>query len=96
MFRFTPSVGGCYQISTCGTAFNSLLSIGDGFCPGTSGPIEESCYNDGFTCGDGSTGEAVSQIFQADQPVTIILDGFSAADAGSYTLDVRPSGQCFL
>jgi hypothetical protein len=96
VFSFTPSVTSCYAVSTCGTTFNSLLSIGDGFCPGTSGPIEEACYNDGFTCADGSVGETVFQIFQADQPATIIVDGFSAADAGSYTLDVRPSGQCLF
>jgi hypothetical protein len=96
VFRFTPSIGGCYAISNCGTAFNSLLAIGDGFCPGTSGPIEESCYDDISSCPNDSTGETVHQIFQAGQPATIVLDGFGAADAGSYTLDVRPSSQCLF
>jgi hypothetical protein len=96
VFRFTPASTGCFELTTCGTNFNSQLSIGDGFCPGTSGPIEESCFDDDQSCSDGTTREQVFGLFNGGQPLTILLDGFSAADSGSYTLDVRPSGQCIF
>jgi hypothetical protein len=98
VFRFTPQTNSCYEFSTCGTTFDSQLSIGDGppVCPGPNGPQFESCFDDNQPCDDGSARELVFGIFQAGVPLTIVLDGTGASQAGSYTLDARPSGRCLF
>ncbi len=94
VFTFTPFVTGCYEFGTCGTGFDSQLSVGDGLCPGTSGP--EACFDDNNDCAGGGAGELVFGFFDAGLPVTIVLDGAGGSDSGNYTLDVRPSGRCIL
>jgi len=96
VFRFTPQNTGCYEFSTCGTSFDAQLSIGDGFCPGTSGPLVEQCFDNNQPCSDGSTRELVFGSFSAGAPLTILLDGAGGSQSGSYTLDVRPSGRCIF
>ena len=98
VFRFTPASTGCYEFSTCGTSFDSQLSLGDGppLCPGSNGPIEESCFLNNQSCTDGSTRALVFGFFNAGQPLTILLDGVGGSQSGTYTLDVRPSGRCIL
>jgi hypothetical protein len=95
VFQFTPSTFGCYQFSTCGTSFDSQLAFGDGYCPGTGGPIEETCYDDNSSCADGTTRELIAGTYPAGQTVTILVDS-EGSQGGSYTLDVRPSGLCIF
>lgn len=95
VFRFTPQASGCYEFSTCGTSFDSQLSIGDGLCPDEGGPISEFCGDDNRSCPDGSLRESQFGLFAGGQPLTIVLDS-EEAQGGDYTLDVRPSGQCIF
>jgi hypothetical protein len=94
VFRFTPSVSGCYEFGTCGTSFDSQLSIGDGFCGG-GGPIVEQCFDDNQPCEGGGTQEIIFGSFDANVPITLLLDS-KGSQGGSYTLDARPSGRCIL
>ncbi len=95
VFRFTPPTSGCYEFSTCGTSFDSQLYIGDGLCPGQSGPFPEDCRDDDSPCADGTTRELTFSILDAGQPITLIIEG-EGSQGGSYTFDVRPSGRCVL
>lgn len=95
VFRFTPPTSGCYEFSTCGTSFDSQLYIGDGLCPGQSGPFPENCIDDNNPCADGTDRELTFTTLDAGQPITLILEGESSQGAG-YTFDVRPSGRCIL
>jgi hypothetical protein len=91
VFRFTPSATGCYEFSTCGTSFDSRLSVDNAVCGGT--PTD--CHDDDFTCPDASAHEYTFGFFDGGQPITILLDSKSAA-GGNYVLDVRPSGACIF
>ncbi len=94
VFRFTPSASGCYEFGTCGTSFDSQLSIGDAFCGG-GGPIVEQCFDDNQPCAGGGTQEIIFGSFDAGVPVTLLLDS-KGSQGGSYTFDARPSGRCIF
>jgi hypothetical protein len=92
VFSFTPSAIGCYEFGTCGTDFDSQLSVTQGTCGG-SGP---SCFDDNQPCSVGGPHELTFGFFDAGQSLTIVLDGADASQSGTYTLDVRPSGRCIF
>ncbi|MCC6767119.1 MAG: dockerin type I repeat-containing protein [Deltaproteobacteria bacterium] len=94
VFVFTPQTTGCYEFNSCGTAFDSQLSLGDGFC-GTNGPIQENCLDGNQSCVAGGAHESTFGFFSAGQPITLLLDS-EGSQGGSYVFDVRPSGQCIL
>jgi hypothetical protein len=94
VFRFTPSVSGCYEFGTCGTSFDSQLSIGDAFCGG-NGPIVEQCIDDNQPCAGGGSQEYQFGSFDAGVPITLLLDS-KGSQGGNYTFDVRPSGACIF
>jgi hypothetical protein len=87
-------VSGCYEFGTCGTSFDSQLSIGDSFCGG-NGPIVEQCFDDNQPCDGGGTQEIIFGAFDAGVPITLLLDS-KGSQGGSYTLDARPSGRCIF
>ena len=94
VFVFTPGANGCYEFSTCGTGFDSQLSFGDGFC-GSNGPLDENCLDDNQSCVGSGAHESTFGLLGPGQPVTLLLDS-EGTQGGSYTLDVRPSGQCIF
>jgi hypothetical protein len=94
VFRFTPDAQVCVEFSTCGTTFDSQLSLGDAFCGG-NGPIVEQCLDDNQSCIGGGAHEASFGSFSPGQPVTFLLDS-QGSQGGSYTFDIRPSGQCLF
>lgn len=94
VFRFTPATQMCVEFSSCGTTFDSQLSLGDAFCGG-NGPIVEQCMDDNQSCVGGGAHEANFGSFSAGQPVTFLLDS-EGSQGGSYTFDIRPSGQCIF
>ena len=94
VFRFTPAAQSCYEFATCGTSFDSQLSVGDGFC-GSNGPLQESCFDGNQSCTDGTSHEYTFGFFDAGQPITILLDS-QGSQGGDYVLDVRPSGACIF
>jgi hypothetical protein len=91
VFRFTPDATGCYELSTCGTSFDSVLAVDNAVCGGT----QTDCHDDDFTCADGSAGERTFGFFQGGAALTVLLDSKQSA-GGNYTLDVRPSGSCIF
>jgi hypothetical protein len=94
VFVFTAGTTACYEFGTCGTTFDSQLSLGDGFC-GSNGPLTENCLDDNQSCAQGGPHEITFGFFSPGQPLTIILDS-EGSQGGDYVLDVRPSGQCIL
>lgn len=92
VFRFTPSTTGCYEFGTCGTSFDSQLSVVAGTCGGPGA----SCFDDNQPCDSGGPHELTFGFFDGGQPLTIVLDGADASQSGTYTLDVRPSGRCIF
>ncbi|MCC6848151.1 MAG: dockerin type I repeat-containing protein [Deltaproteobacteria bacterium] len=94
VFVFTPATTGCYAFSSCGTTFDSQLSLGDGFC-GADGPIQETCLDGNRSCVVGGAHESTFGFFSAGHPVTLLLDS-EGSPGGRYVFDVRPSGQCIL
>jgi len=95
VFQFTPDTAGCWEFSTCGTSFNSELTFGDGLCPGDSGPIQDTCFDNNVGCADGTTRERILRLLDPGTTVTFVLDA-DGSQGGAYTFDARPSGQCFL
>ncbi len=87
-------MSGCYEFGTCGTGFDSQLSLGDGFCGG-GGPIVEQCIDNNQDCAGGGTQEYQFGFFTAGIPITLLLDS-KGSQGGNYTLDVRPSGACIF
>lgn len=94
VFELTPNASGCYEFSTCGTSFNSELTFGDGLCPGDSGPIQDTCFDNNIGCADGTTRERVLRVLDAGTTVTFVLDA-DGSQGGAYTFDARPSDDCF-
>lgn len=95
VFQFTPNTAGCWEFSTCGTSFNSELTFGDGLCPGDSGPIQDTCFDNNVGCADGTTRERILRLLEPGTTVTFVLDA-DGSQGGAYTFDARPSEQCFL
>jgi hypothetical protein len=81
-FSWTPSTSGTATISTCGSSFDTILSIRTGDCtnPATT------CDDD--TCGSSST---ITPTVVAGTTYTIVVDGFGGGNAGAFTLTVTPA-----
>jgi hypothetical protein len=95
VFTWTPAAQTCVTFSSCGTTFDSQLSVGDGFCGGPNGPLDESCFDDNQSCVGGGAHESTFGNFSAGEPVTFVLDS-EGSQGGSYTFDIRPSGDCIF
>jgi hypothetical protein len=78
-FEWTPATSGTATISTCGTNFDTVLSIRTGGCPGT----QVACNDDGC-----SLQSSVSTAVTAGTTYTIVVDGFDAGESGPFTLTV--------
>jgi hypothetical protein len=85
-FRYTPTVGGLIDISSCGANFDTMIAIHAGTCPSGFGAILD-CNDD--SCGLSSR---VSFTAVAGQPVSIRVGGLIGS-TGSGTLVIRPR-QC--
>ena len=80
-FTWTPSTSGTATISTCGSSFDTIVSIRTGDCTGAA----FTCDDDG--CAPGST---MSPTVVAGTSYTIVVDGFASGNAGEFTLTVTP------
>lgn len=78
-YEFRAPVAGTYSIDTFGSAFDTLLYVRAGSCTGS----ELACNND-----DGGPQSRIALTLDADETVTIIVDGFDA-DAGDYLLHIE-------
>jgi hypothetical protein len=84
IYSFTPAATGTFLISTCGSAFNTLLEVRTGGgCPGTT---QVACADDG--CG---TSAELVQSLTGGQTYYIIIDG-NGTSSGAY--DFRLEGMC--
>jgi hypothetical protein len=81
-FVWTPSTSGSATISTCGSSFDTVLSIRTGDCTGT----ELACDDD--TCGTSST---ITPAVTAGTSYTIVVEGYNGSSAGAFTLTVTPA-----
>jgi hypothetical protein len=79
-FEWTPSTSGSASIFTCGSSFDTVISILEGGCHG----VELECNDDG--CGLSSD---MTVAVAAGQTYTIVVDGFDSGNAGDFTLTVN-------
>ena len=82
IYQFTPTTGGVYSFSLCGSAYDTRLEVRHGgSCPGT---VQDRCNDD--SCG---TASWIVMALSAGTTYFVIVDGYLyATDAGSYTLSV--------
>ena len=95
VFTWTPATQTCVTFSSCGTTFDSQVSVGDGFCGGPNGPLDEQCFDDNQSCAGGGAHESTFGNFSGGQTVTFVLDS-EGSQGGNYTFDIRPSGDCIF
>jgi hypothetical protein len=84
-YVYTPNAGGILEIDTCGSAYNTVLSIHT-FCPGTDAN-ELECNDDDDSCGAGSLQSAISMPVTVGTPYLIRVAGYDG-DSGDFTLNV--------
>jgi virginiamycin B lyase len=85
-FAFTPPVSGLYVIDTIGSDFDTIVSVHRGSCTGPA----LGC-NDDEPTGTSLQSELLSLMLEANQPVTIIVDGFGGS-SGQVQLHVELAG----
>jgi hypothetical protein len=81
-FAWTPSTSGVATLTTCGSTFDTVLSIRQGGCEGS----ELQCNDDDSACGFQSV---VIQSVTAGTTYTIIVDALGGS-GGAFTLNVTP------
>ncbi len=80
VYTFTPTVSGTYDVSLCGSGYDTMLDVRyGGSCPGST----SLACNDDY-CG---TGSQVSPYLNAGTTYYILVDGY-ASYSGNYTLNV--------
>lgn len=82
-YRFVPPHSGDVTISTCGSSFDTVLSVHTA-CTGTGNGTLRGCNNDGAGC---SPASAVTLFVQAGYPYLIRVGGVAGA-SGEFTLNV--------
>ena len=90
-FEFTPSVGGTYEISTCGTSLDTVVVVYTG--PRCGPYVAMGCNDDapsGSACE--ATASLVTTALSAGQTVLVQVTGFGPGDAGRFPLTVRLTG----
>jgi hypothetical protein len=81
IYQFTPITTGNYTISTCGSSFDTELTLrSGGACPGSN---IISCNDD--ACGIQST---IVTALTGGQTYWIIVDGYNSGGSGAYTLNI--------
>ncbi|UCF34380.1 MAG: hypothetical protein JSV78_03575, partial [Phycisphaerales bacterium] len=84
-YAYTPNAGGILEIDTCGSTYNTVLSVHT-FCPGTDAN-ELECNDDDDSCGAGSPQSAISMPVTVGTPYLIRVSGYDG-DSGDFTLNV--------
>ncbi|MGH7133321.1 MAG: GC-type dockerin domain-anchored protein [Phycisphaerales bacterium] len=82
-YRFVPPHSGDVTISTCGSSFDTVLSVHTA-CTGTGTGTLRGCNNDGAGCAPAS---AVTLFVQAGYPYLVRVGGVAGA-SGEFTLNV--------
>jgi hypothetical protein len=84
IYQFTPTVTGIYNVTLCGSSYDTGLIIKTGgSCPGTT---DVGCNDDSYsTCGN--TSSALAPTLTAGVTYYIIVDGYSS-NSGNYVLNV--------
>ena len=86
VFAWTPDVSGWAEISTCGSAYDTVLYVRGTNCAGP----ELACNDDDFGgCGAGKSRVLVN--VTAGETYAIVVDGYNSA-SGAFTLNVVPAG----
>lgn len=80
VIRFVAPVADTYRFDTNGSSFDTVLSVRTADC----GAVELACDDDAGT-GDASL---VQVTLAAGQQVSVLVDGFSPAESGAFTLTV--------
>ena len=92
VWSYTPQVSGPVTISSCGSSFDTVLSVLGGTCPGGA---QVTCNdNTPIWCPSGTTHSYVSFNASAGTTYFVVVDGAGAAN-GWYNLRVAPpDGTC--
>ena len=90
-YRYTPTQDTWIEIDSCGSEFDTEITVIGGPCPITIEPTDASvlaCNDDG--CGLDATRARIAAVFvAAGETVTIVIDGHGSGDSGEYSLLVR-------
>jgi hypothetical protein len=86
-FRYRPQTSGVVVFDTCGSLFNTVLSVRSGSCTGS----QITCNDNSSVCGAGSTNSRLQITAQAGNLYYVRLAGFNNA-AGEYTFRVVGGG----
>ncbi|MCA1579891.1 MAG: IPT/TIG domain-containing protein [Acidobacteria bacterium] len=90
-FEYTPPADGQYEISTCGSAPDTVLSVFTGAACGPYTPVSGGCNDDApASSGCGTQASLVTVTGRAGQTFRIQATGFDESSLGSFALNVRP------
>lgn len=94
-FEFTPPVSGGYEVSTCGSSVNTVLSLWSGPKCGPYTALSGGCNNDA-SAGSNCFGVGASNLTfsaNAGQTLRAMVGGLSTSSVGAFTLTVRKTAQ---
>ena len=90
-FRYTATQDVWLEVDSCGSDFDTELTVMTGDCPIPSVPDASqliTCNDDG--CGVDATRARIDAVFvAAGETITIVVDGHTVGDEGAYTLALR-------
>ena len=86
-FKYRPMTGGTVVVSTCGSAFNTVLSVRSGSCTGS----QNTCNDNTTTCTTNTNASRVSFVASPGGLYYIRLAG-NGTEAGNYSITVTGGG----
>ena len=90
-FEFTPAADGSYEISTCGSGPDTVLSVFTGASCGPYTAVAGGCNDDAPTSsGCGAQASLVTVTGRTGQTLRIQATGFDVTSLGTFALSVRP------
>lgn len=94
-FGFVPIASGDYELSTCGSSVDAVLSVWIGAACGPYTPVSSGCNDDAVASSNcfGSGASILTVSATAGQTLRIMVSGFSSSSVGTLTLTVRKLAQ---
>jgi len=90
LLLYTAPLSGDYFIDTCGSSFDTVLSVRDGSCDGAELP--GGCNDNRAGACPNPTDSEVKVTLAAGQKVVIVVDGVTISDKGPFTVHINGPG----
>jgi hypothetical protein len=89
VYRYTPAINQCVDISLCGSSFDTRLYVYHGVCSGVPFRINDDACPSGTSLW---TSELSGVNLVAGETYYVVVDGYEAASSGNYVLQITTCG----